>query len=254
MKYNLEKNIPSFEGHYRPTLNHKGFMLTKTDPLIDAFIKEATLDCNRYNFALDVGAAYGIATLAVLEKGGKIIANDTNEEHLNEIKTKSRAVDSLNLMLGDIRHDIKLKPNSISCILISRVLHFFYGEEIINCLKKMHLWLKPNGKIFVSNETPYFGTVKNFIPIYERLKLEGHSWPGLIESLDYFCSEKAPFVSLPIHLFDKDLCQKVTKESGFNLVDLFYINRENAFPSNALFDGRESIAFIAQKTNTGDVC
>ena len=240
------KNL-DFDGLYRPTLNKKGFMLTKIDALTQLFINEATSPIHKDFFSLDVGAAYGIATRAVLEKGGKIIANDTDPKHLDEIQQYSSQNDNLKLLTGDIKKDINLPLESISCALFSRVLHFFYGEDIISCLKKVHSWLIPGGKIFVSNETPYFGTTKEFIPIYERQKREGHPWPSLIESLDYFCAEKAPFLEMPAHMFDEDLCHKVTKESGFTITELFYINRKGEFPENALYDGRESIAFIAQK-------
>lgn len=237
----------NFEGLYRPTLNRKGFMLTKIDVLTQLFINEATSPVHKNFFSLDVGAAYGIATRAVLEKGGKIIANDTDPKHLEEIHQYFGQNEKLKLLTGDIRYDINLPCESISCMLFSRVLHFFYGEDIISCLKKAHSWLIPGGKIFISNETPYFGTTKKFIPTYERQKKEHHPWPSLIESLDYFCAEKAPFLEMPAHMFDEDLCHKVTKASDFTIIELFYINRKGDFPENALYDGRESIAFIAEK-------
>ena len=239
--------IPLFEDLYKPTLNKKGFMLTNIDALTQLFIDEATQSKYHSSFSLDVGAAYGIATLAVLNKGGSIVENDTDPNHLATIENQFGQSERLKLCVGDIRRDIQLPSESISCALLSRVLHFFYGNEIIACLKKIHQWLIPGGNIFVSNETPYFGTTRNFIPIYEQQKADGHPWPSLIESIDYFCSEKAPFVDLPVHLFDEDLCYKVAHESGFTITHLFYINRKGSFPENALYDGRESIAFVAQK-------
>ena len=247
MKNNFVPKKIKFEGLYRPTLNNKGFMLTKIDVLTKHFIDEATSPIHKDFFSLDVGAAYGIATRAVLEKGGKIIANDTDAKHLAEIKLHTIQNENLRLLTGDIKRDINLPHESISCALFSRVLHFFYGEDIILCLKKAHSWLIPGGKIFVSNETPYFGTTKDFIPIYESRKKEDHPWPGLIESLDYFCAEKAPFLEMPAHMFDEDLCHKITENSGFTITEIFYINRKEEFPTNALYEGRESIAFIAKK-------
>jgi len=241
-------SIPKFENLYIPTVNKKGFMLTNIDALTRLFIDEAIHPKHHSLFSLDVGAAYGIATREVLRKGGSIFANDTDPTHLAAIESEFLEGKNLKFLVGDIRHDIHLPISSISCALFSRVLHFFYGEEIITCLKKVHQWLIPGGKIFVSNETPYFGTTKRFIPLYEQRKKNNHPWPGLIESLDYFCPEKAPFVDLPVHLFDEDLCYTVAKESGFTITDLFYMNRNGFFPENALYDGRESIAFIAQKT------
>ena len=129
--------ISSFENHYIATLNQMGFMLTKVDPFVQKFV-DYTIN-NKQKWHLDVGAAYGIATLQCIKGGARIIANDLDTEHLNVIQSQiaHEKLHNFKACAGDIRKDINFSKESIASVLFSRVLHFFNGQEIIDCLKKL---------------------------------------------------------------------------------------------------------------------
>jgi ubiquinone/menaquinone biosynthesis C-methylase UbiE len=243
-----KEETSSFEGLYRPTQNQTGFMLTTIDPFVKRFVD----DLNPNEWAMDVGAAYGIASLEALKKGVNVVANDLDERHLQDLKD-NHALNAyegqLKLLKGDIK-DLSFENNDLSSILFSRVLHFFTGEEIINCLLKVRNWLKDKGRIYMVNETPFFGTCKKFTPVYLERKKEGHPWPGFLNSeemVSYFDTTKKAFLDSNVHFFDEELCKIVAKEAGFKVLEIAYLNREGIYPTDALYDGRESIYMIAEK-------
>jgi hypothetical protein len=152
----------------------------------------------------------------------------------------------LTLLPGSFPEDFDFNEGSLQAVLACRVFHFFSGEKIIEGLKKIRHWLTNQGKLFIVNETPYFGTCRAFIPIYEERKKLGEPWPGLVD-LNYFDPTKRPFVEGTVNLFDADTMTWVLNEAGFKIEKLSYINRIGAFPENALYDGRESVGAVAVK-------
>ena len=82
--------------------------------------------------ALDVGAAYGVATLEVLGRRGKVIANDIEARHLEILRNRTPKGQLANLVLapGRFPEELKLAEKSIGAVLISRVLHFFPAQPL----------------------------------------------------------------------------------------------------------------------------
>lgn len=237
-----------FEGLYIPTLNHTGFMLTKLDPFLERFVNHTITE--KDYFHMDVGAAFGSVTLKASSLGAKMIANDLDQEHLDQIKKQVSTRHSLRTMQGDIRYDIEVEKESLGSVLFSRVLHFFSGPEILETIQKIYQWLVPGGFIFCVNETPYFGTFKNFIPTYEDRKKRNHPWPGYMnesEAQRYIDDSKRPYVRSGVHLFDENLYQSIAQTLPFLTFQIGYLDRKGYFPDDALYDGRESIWMIAQK-------
>lgn len=255
LKTRLDVSDDQFENCYVPTNNQMGFMLTKIDSFIQRFVDYAAQ--NQENWHLDVGAAFGIATLAALEKGAKMIANDIDASHLTVISEigAGRFDNTLRLLPGDIRQDLEYPDLSFGSVLFSRVLHFFTGAEIIHCLKGIKERLRPGGKVFVVNETPYFGTAKGFIPIYLQRKKEGRQWPSFLtleEVKTYFALSKRPFVTNSVLFFDEELMRHVAQEAELHLEEMGTLDRRGFFPEDALYDGRESLwAILSKPKNAG---
>ena len=126
-----------FDACYVSTNNQMGFMLTKVDPLIQGFVDYAAKDSS--NWHLDVGAAFGIATIAALQRGAKMVANDLDESHLKIIGQACRGQfeGRVQFCLGDIKNEVEYTSASFGSVLFSRVLHFFSGEGIIGVLRKV---------------------------------------------------------------------------------------------------------------------
>lgn len=128
-----------------------------------------------------------------------------------------------------------------------RVLHFFDGPDFLQALKILYDWLKPGGRLYLVNETPYLGNWKEFIPVFEQRLAKSEPWPGVItEPTNY---EKSRSKSLPplVHWLDKQTLQKALNQTGFNIKKISYIDRAGQFPDDLLLDGRESVGVVAVK-------
>ena len=111
-----------------PTLNKCGYMKMYVDDYTECFIE--TAKDSSYP-VLEIGCAYGYVVKEVLKAGGRIVANDIEEKHL-EILLKEipkENLKKLNLYPGKFPEEINFDENSFSAILISRVLHFLNNDN-----------------------------------------------------------------------------------------------------------------------------
>ena len=235
--------ITSQDGVFIATLNQMGYMTTFLDPYSQGFVDYAA-GCQAW--CLEIGAAFGVATLAALERGAKIIANDLDERHLDHIAKHcpKAQLPYLKLVAGAFPQNISFADHSVAAILISRVLHFFSGEQIRAALQVCYRWLKPDGRLYIVAETPYLGNWKKFIPIYERRKAEKHMWPGWIEDVSLFAASRVAQLPKQIHFLDKEVLERELTRANFKNVRIEHLNR-NEFPEDLRLDGRESVAALA---------
>src|SRR5690606_16142727 len=86
-KMNKEEVIkqPEIKENFIVTLNQMGYMFIKPEKFMQSFID---FSAEISDPVLDIGAAYGIATLAALEKGACVVANDLDKRHLDILKSK----------------------------------------------------------------------------------------------------------------------------------------------------------------------
>jgi len=245
------------KGEFLKTYNHMGgFTTTPSDPVSRKFIK--FIEKNKESVVLEIGAAFGAATLKALSKNAIVYCNDIDPQNLAVVKnrylnhlnneSKKDAEKSLILLPAAFPDELKLPNNFFDAILICRVLHFFRGEKIDESLSQLFKYLKPGGKLFVVCETPYLKNWIKFIPEYQKRELEGQEWPGEISDPENF--ENSGFVaSLPkfVHWISRDVLAKCLKKADFEIEHLSYIDRQGQFPEQLLLDGRESIGAVAVK-------
>lgn len=228
-----------------PTLNKTGYMTSTLDSYSKAFVEFATLINDK---VLEIGAAYGIATLKALEEGARVIANDIDERHL-EILYKNSPIkhrDRLTLLPGSFPEGLHMNNESVSGILISRVLHFFDGQTIEQSLRTAYGWLKQKGKLFIVAETPYTKNWADFMPEYERRLKVNDKWPGLVLNSSEYTKVRLNQIPKMVHWLDKKVLMRAVQEAGFYIEKIDYINRID-FPEDVKLDGRESIGAIAVK-------
>lgn len=243
----LPLTIPKSDssGFFIPTLNNTGYMTTRLDPYSQAFVEYAA---QTQGSVLEIGAAYGIATLAALSLGAKIYCNDLDSRHL-QLVVQQAAEQKLDLsrlitVPGAFPKNIDFPANALDGILMCRVLHFFNGPKIERSIQKAYQWLKEGGKIFIVAETPYLKTISAFIPKYEQNVKKGLKWPGLIRNLhQYFNDTKVPKL---INSMDITVMTRVLESTGFVIEKISYLDRQD-FPENRRLDGRESIGVVAYK-------
>lgn len=239
---------------YNPT---GGFATLPCDPVSQKFIEFAS----NGRTMLEIGAAFGAATLQVLAKGATVFCNDIEPRNLavirnrhlkksNEMQQTVTGDDSkLILVPGIFPHElVGLPKNYFDAILICRVLHFFTGKIIEQSLQQLFMHLKPGGKLFVVCETPFLKNWRRFINEYEKKVLAGVKWPGEITTpVNFESSGRAASLPKFVHWITQEILERSLIHSNFEVEYLSYIDRKGQFPDDLLLDGRESIGAVAVK-------
>lgn len=243
--FSSAKSIPLTQDGLFSTMNKMGYMTKDLDPFSLKFIK---LCADFQKPVLDIGAAYGVATIPALMNGATVIANDICDKHLQILQdlVPDKLKDYLITKPGQFPEEITFSSNSLSAVYSARVFHFFKGTKIEESFKKIMDWLEPGGWFFLISETPYLNDYKNFIPVFEKRKQNGFKWPGEIEDISKYNPCRLSNIPHSFNLLDPETVSKNLKEAGFQIIEASYISRSD-FPDDLKFDGRESMAVIAKK-------
>jgi SAM-dependent methyltransferase len=229
-----------------PTMNDKGFMFEVLDEYADEFIRVAGASTEP---ALEVGCAYGVASLAALQAGATITACDMDERHLQILKSRAPkdSLERLTIQQGTLP-DIDLPEGHFGTLLCSRVLHFLPGIAIDKSVRNMYHWLKPGGRLFLVADTPW-GIWRNFIPTWDKNRECGHRWPGYmprpVNYLPYAPSADDIGPEL-MNLLDPELLVRTCEEAGFEVTRSGFIDRSD-FGGDGSMDGRENCGVAAVK-------
>jgi SAM-dependent methyltransferase len=238
------------------TLNQMGYMTSSIDPYSQEFVTFAAQNCGPKvgKPALDIGAAYGVATLEALRAGAQVIANDIEPKHLEILKSRASNLNQTNLILkpGAFPNGLELPEESIGALLICRVLHFFNGPQIENAAAQIFKWLTPGGKVFVVAETPYLKNFQTFIPTYEARKKDRHPWPGFIDNVQAIAPDRGVALPPTIHFLDPEILTRVFTQAGF-VVEKSEVFARPDFPLDLQLDGRESVGLIARKKTEAEL-
>lgn len=231
---------------YEPTFNQMGYMTTQIDEIGHAFLEFAK---STPLPIVDIGAAYGHVALEAASQAIPIIVNDLDDRHLNILlqRASNQQRPFLKPMPGRFPEELPFQENSLGAVLICRVLHFFTPLEWLKAIDTLFRWLAPGGKLFMTNESPYFGTMKSFIPVYLKNKRNGHPWPGVMTGMKHFDAARKKDVNSTINLLSRTETQSVLEDVGFQVEHIEYLNRKGIYPEDALFDGRETVGVIAVK-------
>lgn len=227
-----------------PTLNKMGYSFSNLTSYGESFLEFCeTVD----KPVLDIGAAYGFATIRALKKGAFVIANDTDSRHLQMIQEKASKEGLWNLKLIHSPFPyIDLENNSLSAILMSQVLHFLPHKETDIIATKMFSLLKPGGRAFITVATPYVSMFSSFIQVFEERKKKNLSHPGLIRNLAFYAGSRAKNMPKQMNLFDPSLLEKMMVSAGFRIKQCEFLPRPD-FPFDMQMDGRENAGIIVEK-------
>ncbi|AXE29472.1 hypothetical protein DK842_05885 [Chromobacterium phragmitis] len=171
-----------------PTLNGTGAMTTRLPACSEAFVEFAATARGE---VMDMGCAYGVATIAALERGARVLAVDIDERHLQILSArvppalKARLETQAGALPG-----MSVAKGRFAAIHASRVLHFLAPEAFRESLRKMAGWLAPGGKLFLTCDSPYFPHWSARVAEYERLAAQGHEWPGHIADLSAYFRQR----------------------------------------------------------------
>ena len=225
-----------------PTLNKTGWMTESLDRYSAEFARYAgTLESE----VLDIGCAYGVATLAALEAGARVLACDMEPKHLDIL---------LNRVPSELRERIRTAPAilpdqdfaaaSFGAILAARVLHFLDGPAITTTVAKMYDWLAPGGRLFLVADSPYTGPWASHAERYEARKAAGDEWPGLCDDYHDLLPEGVDPSGHPtfINPLDPDLLTRECRAAGFDIIEAEFLPGSTKWST-----GREHAGVIAQK-------
>jgi len=229
------------------TSNKKGFTYQLTS-FGKAFINFASRSARP---VMDIGAAFGVATLPAVLTGAKVIAVDVDDHHLETLRQSLNPSLHSHLDARKLRFpDFDMPVGSLGAVYMSQVLPFLTGREIELGARKIFDWLEPGGEVFVVSFTPYISHVRSFIPIYETRKLLGNRWAGYIDDLSRFSDDPNIYNNLPnqIHHVDADDLKYAFEEAGFIIKELRYFGEEEGpLPAGIRLDGTERVGMIAYK-------
>lgn len=204
-----------------PTLNNTGWMTEGLDRVSRAFVADAGARAGG-GVVLDIGCAYGVATLPALAAGTRVVACDMEPRHLEILASRVPEADRprLECVTGTLP-DVRFPPASFDAILCARVVHFLDGASIEASVAAMGNWLRPGGRLYLVADGPYVGPWRERAADYERKKAAGDPWPGLI--LDYrellppgVDRERHPSF---LHPLDPDVLRRVATEAGLEVLE-----------------------------------
>lgn len=236
-----------------------GFTTTPCDPVSQQFIENVAEIASKNGSVLEIGAAFGAASLQASAKGVRVFCNDISTRNLAVVHRRYNsniAEDSLTgddekliLVPGALPEELRNLPkNYFDAILVCRVLHFFSGEKIETSLIQLSQNLKKGGKLFIVCETPYLKNWQQFLPEFNKRVEAGVKWPGEITNpAEYESSGRSALLPKFVHWITKEVLAKSLSRIGLEVENLSYINRRGQFPDDLLLDGRESVGAVATK-------
>lgn len=205
-----------------PTLNNTGWMTEALDTTSQAFAAYAG---SLGTEVLDIGCAYGIATLAALEQGARVLAADLDERHLAILRERTPAAqrDRLRTHVASLPQT-DFPAAGFGAILAARVLHFLGPADLTLTLRKMRDWLVPGGRVYVVCDSPYVGPWRDAAPEYERRKAAGCPWPGLVIDYHRYLPENSRATSPSfMHPMDPDVLRRACERVGLEVIEASWL-------------------------------
>ena len=229
-----------------PTLNDTGFMTDEPD----AYSLEFAAYAGSIRApTLDIGCAYGVATIAALAEGATVTACDMEERHLEILASRvpEEARGRLTTAVGVLPYK-DFPEASFGAVLAARVLHFLTGPAIEESVSKMAVWLAPEGRLFLITDTAYAGLWRAYAPEYERLKAEGHPWPGEIHDAQRFLPEPARQRSRVryMNFLDPGILRRVCEGAGLVVEKCGWIG-PGAHERGKAYGDKERAGVVARK-------
>jgi SAM-dependent methyltransferase len=199
---------------------------------------------------LDLGAGFGAATLAALDGGATVIANDLEPSCLEALGVRASGAirNRLQLLPGRFPSGLTFARESLGAIHASNMLHFLTPSELETGIVLCFDWLVGGGKVFVIVNSPYMQNFKNVIPYFAQKKRDGVRWPGWIDDLtDYSSHPTLQHLPSSLHLLDAEVLSRAFEAAGFN-IEIAKEYSRSGLPDILKYDGRENVMLVARKS------
>jgi len=228
-----------------PTLNAMGHMFAHTDAFTQDFITYAIAHCEH---VADIGPAFGIASLPVVNTGIQTTVVDLEQGHIDYIRahTDPDMLKFLHSYVGHFPKTVTLPPNAFGAILVSRVLHFFDVDSMVFALSHLYDALLPGGRLYFISTTPFIKIYENFIPVYLARRSNHVKWPGIMNNIHEYAPHRAHQLPSYINLMDLPEAKALLERLDFKIIRSGYIPAPPGQFDISL-DGREHIGIVAEK-------
>jgi SAM-dependent methyltransferase len=185
--------------------------IERMSPALDSLsLKFAIYLRNSRLEGLDVGCGEGIATIAALARGGRVMAVDRDPAVLHRLlaRVPSEQYRRLKVRAASVP-ELDFKFSRFAAVHASRVLHFLPPDALRATLRKFFRWLYPDGKLFVSALNPRGLYWRRLRADYSRRAMFGEAWPGYLE-----------WTGACVHLLDENILTRELHEAGFIVEEL----------------------------------
>ena len=221
-----------------PTQNRTGWASNQLNEVSERFVAHCRFVTRP---VLDIGAAFGLASLAAIEAGATVYANDLDPAHLAQITPAEKLI----LLPGRFPRDFDLPPASLDAVHASNVLHFLPGDDLTRGLALARRWLAPGGRLFIQVGTPYQQPFQAFLPTFEARLAAGDPWPGWIPDVRAISQHKKLSQIPPsLHLLDQATLGRLVLAHGFAIERCWTYCRRD-LPRSMQLDGREGVGLVA---------
>ena len=228
----------------QPTRNRTGWTSNVPNELSQLFID---FSASATRPVLDIGAAFGVASIPALAVGATVLANDSDPNHLATLEALTPPLlrPQLQLFPGRFPLDLDFPAHSLDAVHASNILHFLTGEELFSGMGKIAQWLAPGGRLFVQAGTPYLQPFAAFVPVYEARVAAGEPWPGWVEDARAISThKKLGQIPRSLHLLDEAVLTRLATSTGFQIERLWTYRRHD-LPRGMHLDGREGVGLVA---------
>ncbi|MBS0286473.1 MAG: class I SAM-dependent methyltransferase [Proteobacteria bacterium] len=252
----IEKDLPpepplSHTGKSLVTFNKQGFDVVDAATAQDSFLIQSISDFSKHatHPILEIGGGYGRLSQIMLAQGATVIENDLDMRHLiygrKLIAPELR--DHLYLNAHRFPRAVILKPNSLSGVVLHRVIHLMTPDEIEEGFAKINKWLVPGGKIFIAVLPPQHIKYRDkVLATYEQRWQQGQAWPGAGFNSKMLLPEQAYALPKTLHVMDERPLKLALEKYGFKVEKYGFIPMKK-FHGTKEDAGKELFGLVAVK-------
>eukprot|EP00045_Choanoeca_perplexa_P006682 m.57571 g.57571 ORF g.57571 m.57571 type:complete len:412 (-) comp13734_c0_seq1:48-1283(-) len=251
----VAKVTSKFGRTHKKTNSGYGLMLGTPSRLMHAWLDACASQSDGSKPCLELGAAYGVATLPALTLGTAVIANDRDQTQLDTLASHWQQLQpakeaQLTLLQGIVPDALVALPDqSVSHVLAANILHFLPPTELERCLRELKRVMVPGSLLFVEADSPYIAGLGPLYVLYTWRRWLGSKYPGsfvfgsLLRALapDYFNQVDH------YHLLDTNVLKSVLQGAAFRPEVLDYWSVEDGQDVGTTHsDGREIMVAMAR--------
>jgi hypothetical protein len=161
-------------------------MMQRNDPYVNAWV-EAAAALPASACALEIGAAFGVASLQALQRGARVTVNDLDARHIAEVERRWHSVCTrerrahLSTLEGAVPSVLAQwrPPGPLKAVLAANLLHFLPPDDTIQVLARLHGLCSAGARLFVSVDSPWSAAYRPLWPLHAlRKQLLREPFPG----------------------------------------------------------------------------